>query len=143
MLRRCDPAARAPKPLLNTPILDLFSVSPDGAWASVGIEIDRRAHSGVYNTRTGQPAWTTTGYRPARWSPDGKLLYVQSPGEQNELTLAVPSTSDGSPQDPDANAIGVQSIPRAVEDFFPGEDPTTYVFVKHERHRNIFRIPLH
>ena len=143
VLRRCDPAARAPKPLLNTPILDLFSVSPDGAWASVGIEIDRRAHSGVYNTRTGQPAWTTTGYRPARWSPDGKLLYVQSPGEQNELTLAVPSTSDGSPQDPDANAVGVQSIPRAVEDFFPGEDPTTYVFVKHERHRNIFRIPLH
>ena len=143
VLRRCDLAAAPAQPLLNTPILDLFGISPDGVWASVGIEIDHHAHSGIYNTRTGEQAWSSVGYRPARWSPDGKLLYVQAAGEYSELTIAVPTNPDGSPQDPDASASSAQRIPRGLADFFPSGDPTTYVFVKHERHRNIFRIPLH
>jgi eukaryotic-like serine/threonine-protein kinase len=143
VLRRCDLSTTPAKAILNTPILDLFGVSPDGEWVSVGIELDHRAVSGIYNTRTGEQAWGAAGYRPARWSPDGKLIYIQSPGEQSELTLAVPTNPDGSPRNPDINATGVQRIPHELEDFFPGLDATTYVFVKHERHRNIFRIPLH
>jgi len=129
--------------ILNVPILDLFGVSPDGTWVSAGVEVDHRAYSRVYNIRTGEVWSSRTGFGPVRWSADGKLLYVESSQDEKEVTRVLPFDAARPPEDLQANPAVVQQIPGEVLDFSSARDPRTYVFVKYERHRNIFRIPLH
>ena len=47
------------------------------------------------------------------------------------------------PSERDEGSTLLQQVPGQLDDLSSASDPSTYVLVKYERHRNIFRIPLH
>jgi hypothetical protein len=88
------------------------------------------------------------GFSPARWSLDGKTLYValnvQDQVAQSGLTVALPTGPDDQPLSPmPADSAGGLTIPHQNEGLWLSQDPSTYVYLKSERRQNIYRIPLH
>ncbi len=130
--------------VLDQPILDKGSVSPDGRWMTV----DANAISLKDGTRRS----VCQGDCFARWSADGAFLYVTfNPGTTSGgETVALPiQPGVGLPALPPAGLIA-----GATEEvrggavirqgrLAPGPDPKTYAFAKVEFVGNLFRIPLH
>ena len=143
------------------PVLNKMRTSPDGEWtliymgtadASVG------ARMAAIPTRGGAPVTICSPACASGWSSDGKFLYVTVRGGGSSLgfsavgrTLAIPVPpgralpelpADGVPLDSEwAGPPGTQVIDRA--NIVLGVDPSTYLFVKSDSQRNLFRIPLH
>jgi serine/threonine protein kinase len=144
------------------PVLDKFSVSPDGHWVI------------VYSTGAGQePAATLAvpihGGAPRRvcrrgdclatWSSDGRFFYVLNSATNaddaamlaRDKTVAIPVPPGKSLPDLPADGIDLAAPQDAIpgarvidhELISPGSDPSTYVFTRTDLHRNLFRIPLH
>jgi len=133
----------------TTPILDKFGVSPDGEWALATVaEAGQAATAGIIAVplHGGAPRRLCTDNCQAAWSPDGKFLYASIRGR----TLAIPLPPGRSLPDLPASGIsftGTESLPgtRVIEHgpVSPGPDPSTYVFVRTDLQRNLFRVPLH
>jgi hypothetical protein len=143
-----------PERVIESPILNKFSVSPDGAWA------------GVVMAAPGQEAGTQvvaiplSGGEPKKlcayscfptWSVDGKFLFAltRSLGNSAGTTLAIPiPNGKGIPDLPETGITSgappvpnTQVIPNAIQS--PGPNPSIYAFLKADVQRNLFRIPLH
>lgn len=140
------------------PILNKSRVSPDGQWVMAFAATDQEGRNetvaipiqgGAPIRICGQLCWT-------RSSPDGRFLFVtvqdsDTIGAVSGRTLAIPVPqgqplpdlpASGIPLDADwIEPPGTQVIERA--NVVPGLDPSTYVFVRTDRQRNLFRIPLH
>jgi len=150
--------------IVETPILNKLSVSPDGEWIIAFVpRVGENASSDALPETVAIPLHGGARKkiciglcRPSHWSLDGRVLYVgiddstsvSSPGK----TLAIPVPAGKSI--PDLPAVGVRSatgevaLPpgtRVIErgNLSPGRDPSTYVFQTTELRRNLFRIPLH
>jgi len=132
--------------IFSTPILDMRSVSPDGAWI-VG-SLTRAASEPLPDTLAlpingGPPRKICTADCGPRWSADGRFFSV--PIAAKTLVLPVPPGR----QLPDLPATGVNDAKltgaREIErtDVFLGPDPSTYVFTETRLECNLFRIPLH
>jgi serine/threonine protein kinase len=138
----------------ETAILGLWSVSPDGKWATAG------AAGGGQSTTPGSIAISLDsgatkalcGGCQVNWSPDGKWLYAGIPNSENSSSrLAVPLVANQEPPESLANLIAqaakgtLPSGIRLVGNVFvaPGPNPETYAFAKRDMQRNLFRIPLH
>ena len=144
--------------LLSTPILNKAGVSPDGEWVIVNralTEADAALASSGERAET--VAVPFRGGAPRRicafnclpgsaWSPDGRLLYLAA---DQGRTAAIPVPPGQSL--PDLPASGISSpadaltLPgaRVIEPgVSPGPNPSTYVFLKTELRRNLFRIQL-
>ena len=133
-----------------TPIMDKFGVSPDGAWA---LTLDAGAGGdvtlGMFAVPLhggGAPRRICPDCQSAVWSSDGKFLYAAVKGR----TLAIPVPAGKSLPDLPASGISLaetEGLPGAtvIEHgaVSPGPAPSTYVFVKTDLRRNLFRIPLH
>jgi dipeptidyl aminopeptidase/acylaminoacyl peptidase len=140
-----------PRRILKTPILDLISASPNGAWAVVtapGTGELATAVMLVVDVETGatKPLCSAcTVY----WAPDGKWLYAFRRGG-GTTAVAIPLATQASPDSLDATLDasvrgvlppGAQLIGHAP--MAPGPNPSMYAFTKRDIQRNLYRVPLH
>jgi eukaryotic-like serine/threonine-protein kinase len=139
--------------VLETPILGLVDVSPDGKWATVGVAgPDESAPvEMVVSVETGVSR-VICGRCQAFWAPDGKWIYaIRGPLGNEDFRVAVPL---GATQEPPQDlltliaAAGQGTAPSGThiighQFFAPGPNPSTYAFVRRDMQRNLFRIPLH
>ena len=144
--------------LLSTPILNKAAVSPDGEWVIVNralTEADAALASSSERAET--VAVPTRGGAPRRicafnclpgstWSPDGRFLYLAT-AQGRAAAIPVPPGQSL----PDLPASGISSPAEALTlsgarvtepGVSPGPNPSTYVFLKTELRRNLFRIQL-
>lgn len=144
-LHRMAPDGSGNERLLNSPIINLNDVALDGDRISVDLPLENGlGASWLVPIGAGEPWLVGKGWWPARWSQDGRLLYVEIGISDSPQTVAVPVGADNVPTAPVTEAIrGGMLIPHAGPSLSMGPDPSVYVFVQSERRRNIYRIPLH
>jgi eukaryotic-like serine/threonine-protein kinase len=135
-------------PLTTIPISIKYDVSPDAGWVTA------LAPDGVLLVplQGGATRKICTFCRTV-WSSDGRFFYVEtsiSSTASTGQTIAIPVPAGKSVPDLPASGIdltagstlpGVQVIMHST--ISPGLNPSTYVFVKKDVQRNLFRIPLH
>ncbi|HEU5251551.1 MAG TPA: hypothetical protein VFW15_16325, partial [Thermoanaerobaculia bacterium] len=138
----------------------LGSVSPDGEWitarslAASGEEGGGRLPVDAFPVRGGPPVRICRGCRTAKWSPDGRYLYLSFVGmgifTEFGKTLALPIPP--GKYVPDLPPAGVASVDEALSlpgvrviehgNISPGRDPSVYAFTKLTAQRNLYRIPI-
>ena len=138
------------------PIIEIQSISPARRWVSA--VVPKPPDGGgpalfAIPIDGGTPVRLCTSYCGARWSTNGKFLFVEleqpsrtSPGR----TLAIPLDSDESPPVFPAPGIPPQADPSIIKgsqlilrsDLVPGNDPSHYAYVNTTVHRNLYRISL-
>ena len=144
--------------ITTAPVLDKFGVSPDGKWAIVfspGAGENAAPAVLAVPVYGGAPRKLCFPDCWASWSSDGAFFYVESLANASTnyqgKTLAIPVPKGqflpdftDSGIDLSANKI-VPKTARLIErgSILLGSDPSTYVFVKTDMQRNLFRIPLH
>ncbi len=142
-------------------ILNKNRRSPDGAWV-VAFMTRGTAAGGSYTAAIpvsgGAPVTICSQWCGSGWSADGRFFYVTTQGGSGALgqssigrTLVIPVPpgrplpdfpKDGVPLDSAwTGPPGTQVIDRA--NLALATDPSTFVFVKSDVQRNLFRIPLH
>lgn len=139
--------------IADWPILSYYGTSPDGLWAVV-----HRPSDGTHATSVESVAVPVAGgearplCRPnciASWSGDGRWLYLID--LLTNRTLVLPVTPGrwfpGFPSDGSlALAAWEKAVPGArwidTIGIAPGSDPSSYVYVKRDDRRNLFRIPI-
>ncbi len=134
--------------VLDIPILDFHSVSPTGKWAAVHTVINGNGATLIAGIGAEKFRWARNGAWPTRWSPDGRILYLEvgtRSGDSFTYGRTLPiALEEGAP--PHIPTLPVDSddglLPHDTSGFFPGADPRTYVFTRTEHRQNIYRIPL-
>lgn len=145
------------KKLLPTPVLYIYSVSPDGrgvaVWVGQDVYVD--AYDGSSQTLIAKGRATAgeeqRGVTPplVSWSPDGKFLYVHDPDTARESysvplrpgQLLPPLPPGGLTRLADAaNLPGAKTFPQ--QRAYGGLDPSVYAYPRVTTHRNIYRIPV-
>jgi hypothetical protein len=141
-----------PRKTLQTPILDILSVSPSGSWAIVTAPGSGELASPtmfVVNMERGTTQPVCAGCEVS-WGPDAKWLYVSERSNAMGRTLALPLINEALPDSMDAivQASAKGTLPPGAQvighaPIAPGPDPSTYAFTKRDIQRNLYRIPLH
>jgi hypothetical protein len=144
--------------LVTTPALSLAAVSPDGQWLAAPAGTDQALTAMVLYPAAGGASrilcnncylvgGVEAGRSPlARWSPDGKFLYMQIDGSMYAIPLRPgqmlpPIPTAGFQSKEQVLALpGVLRMPE--EEVFPGPNPSIYAFTKFATQRNIYRIPV-
>ena len=143
-----DGAGRAR--IVETPILQMFAGSPDGQWAVVLRSVpneESTAATLALSIQGGTAKQLCTALCITAWSPDARLLALSFPlrGRTLVVPLATGQSFPDFPQEGEAaqswaNLSGARWIEQGS--IAPGHDPSTYVFVKQDEFRNLFRIPI-
>jgi eukaryotic-like serine/threonine-protein kinase len=138
------------------PIMEFFSVSPDGKWLVIIAAVPSE-HDPVsvlaYAVKGGTPVRICDGYCEGRWDRAGKLFYVAFPGAGSNdvlnrtIILPVPPGRDLPPLLPSAihppeevrRLPGFKLVDAAIT---PGPSASVYVFTRESVHRNLYSIPL-
>jgi serine/threonine protein kinase len=131
------------------PVIETEGISPDGKW----LVVYARAHPGD-ETAGGTLALPLDGGPPvqvygtslrARWSPDGRLLFLMLhhltyvvPLPPGRMLPSIPQGGFRSEQEI-ANLPGAQRID--IQDVTPGPTPDVYAFSRETVQRNLYRIP--
>jgi len=138
-----------------SPIYNKGGISPDGEWAIVYSPVTSRdAPLGTVAVpiRGGRSKSICSGLCYAWWSSDGKFLYASVFDESSpELTVVVPVQAGHMVPDVPEAGLNIRAnqtaIPgsRVIEQarVVPGPDSSSYVFVKTELQRNLYRVPIH
>jgi len=137
------------------PLIFFYGLSPDGRWAVAQVAVSEE------DTSVAVLAFPVNGGPPlricdacgVRWSPDGKLLYLEPGGEltmTSGRTLVV-AVTPGKPFPP-LPPSGIKSpadlarlrIVRVIEEanLLPGTDPAVYAYTQTSVHRNLYRVPV-
>ncbi len=140
--------------ILETKIIEVGGVSPDGEWATasgIGTEVGTFAVA----VRDHAQRRICGGACFVQWSADGKYLYVSfttrvsvTKSNKNTHIIRIPRgfalaelPPSGLDRASDAELAGILSIPPA--EMSPGPDPQTYAYTTAAFQGNLFRIPLH
>ena len=141
--------------VIESPVLNLLDVSPDGEWAAVRVSGTGDNATPVMLAvplRGGTPKTMCPGGCVPSWDPTGKWLYIASTGIQKSTgLLAVPLGPGQAPPDSLVSIIegaANSTLPPGVRVLehnliAPGPDPSIYAFTKRDLQRNLYRIPLH
>jgi hypothetical protein len=142
--------------LVTTPAVSLTAVSPDGKWLAVPGGTDQALTAVMlYPAAGGVPrilcdncylvGSVEAGRAPlARWSPDGKFLYMRMEGSMYAIPLGPgqmlpPIPAAGFQSKEQVLALpGARRMPQ--EEVFPGPNPSVYAFMKVATQRNIYRV---
>ena len=155
-LYRMKPDGTARTRVLPTPIIELVSVSPDGALVLAGVPVageDRTAETVAVPLQGGAPRRLCL-FCYGRWTPDARYFVMNwwAIGGENLDRVAFafplrngnmlpPLPPNGVNSRADLDAIpGVRTI--APSSAFAGSDLSTYAFERTSVHRNLYRIPL-
>ncbi len=142
-------------------IIDKGQASPSGAWVIAGVVPDSAAsnpRSTAIPVEGGAAIPICRQGCAASWSPDGRFFEITDAGGVSRSGSTVAGRTLVIPVPP---GRVVPELPTIVSVFDPGWtgsastrvidrvgvtlglDPSTYVFIKSEDQRNLFRIPLH
>ena len=138
-------------------ITDGSGVSPDGEWVATGIAGATNGRPSVATMAVPVHGGTPRVICPesciVQWSGDGRFLYVRigTTGARTDDTFVVPIPAGRPLPDFPAAGIGSADAWRALpgvrvivhDTVYAGADPSTYVFVRRDLQRNLFRIPIH
>jgi len=141
--------------ILETKIVEVGDVSPDGEWATVGGRFESVIGTFAVAVRNGARRRICAGPCFVQWSADGKYMYVSltsrfsaAESKTHSYVIRTPHgfglldlPASGIDRASEAELAGIQSIPQA--DLSPGPDPQTYAFASTTFRGNLFRIPLH
>jgi eukaryotic-like serine/threonine-protein kinase len=138
--------------VIQAPIVNFFAVAPDGKCVNIDQAVSGGLAAGWLAPTDPAGRWQLIGKGaiPARWSHDGRTLYVDAaldgrPADANH-TVVIPTGADDLPFGNAENLtapVGATIIPLDEDSLAPGPSPSTYVFMRSEQRRNIYRIPLH
>jgi serine/threonine protein kinase/WD40 repeat protein len=134
------------------PILDLFSVSPDGRWVLASTRAtdgERSVATIAYALDGGSPLRICYAYCAGAWDISGRFFYLGSgpPDDQNTYMLPV-NPARGIPNFPPdglTKGVGLKAdkrvivIPQRIES---AVRPDYYSYTRRNVRRNIYRIPL-
>jgi eukaryotic-like serine/threonine-protein kinase len=153
-LGRMNADGSDPQKVVPYPIATVQSMSPDRGWL---IAITPRPAPGTTASMAiplsgGEPRRICLGVCSTAWSPDAKVLYVETQGPSRTSTgrmMALPVSADTGlpdlPEDGIRPSTQASSIPgsRVVEHagVIPSLSPDTYGYIKISVQRNLFRIP--
>ena len=145
--------------LTKNPIVRLETVSPDGRWVVaevpvVGEDITRGVMG--FNLQSGTARRICHGLCVARWTLDGKSLFLSLPASEKASetwfgtkTFVIPlHRGESFPDLPPAGLRSDEEVLRisgttVINEFVrPGTDASIYAYDRAEVHANIYRIPL-
>lgn len=136
--------------MLELPILQFQSASPNGRWAAVLAVINGEVSTAILGLGPEKFRWVRGGYWSTRWSLDADTLYLAVDGARTTdetATLVIPLERGAVPHIPVLPAGAARAadeiLPHGTDGLAPGPDPGIYAFTRTEWLRNIFRIPLH
>jgi hypothetical protein len=133
------------------PILDVYSVSPDGRWVVAparGTDDEHPYAVAAYPLDGGQSLRVCKSYCLARWDISGKFFYLTFPAAGELTTYMLPvSRARGIPNFPvgittaaELNADNrVLVIPQQIES---AVGPHYYSYTRQNTRRNIYRLPV-
>ncbi|HXY26238.1 MAG TPA: protein kinase [Candidatus Acidoferrum sp.] len=141
--------------ILDTSVVEVGGVSPDGEWATAGARFASEIGTFAVAVRNGARRRICAGACFVQWSADGKYMYVSLTSRfsaaavtRKTYVIQIPHgfglldlPASGLDRASDAELAGIQSIPQA--DVSPGPDPQTYAYASAAFRGNLFRIPLH
>jgi eukaryotic-like serine/threonine-protein kinase len=141
--------------ILETKIVEIAGVSPDGEWATVAGRIESVIGTFAVAVRNRAHRRICAGACFVQWSADGKYLYVSAASRFSAAASTKPTyiiriphgfglldlPAAGIDGASEAELDGIQSIPHG--DVSPGPNPQTYSFTSAAFQGNLFRIPLH
>ena len=134
--------------VIDTPVLGVGDVSPDGKWATVGAPGAAAATPGtlLVSLENGTARLLCADCR-AIWAPDGRWIFVSliaSSGPDATKRIAIRLGATQEPPESLSTTLGqAATTPRGQADVAPGLDPSIYAFTKQDIQRNLYRIPLH
>jgi hypothetical protein len=139
--------------ILDSRIVEISGVSPDGEWATV-TDIGSVPGNFAVAVRDRAQRRICAAACVVQWSADGKYMYValtsrfSAPTGKHTYIIRIPHgfrlldlPASGIDRASEAELAGIQSIPQG--DMSPGPDPQTYAFTNTTFQGNLFRIPLH
>jgi hypothetical protein len=131
------------------PIINRSAVSPDGSWAVLYATMgDLKPGTFAVPVGGGDPRKLCSVVCGVWWAGDGSRLFVNIPDQQRTLVIPIspgrmlpelPATGVDIPRERLAIA-GIQVLNEA--EAAPIRDPASYVYVKTETRKNLYRIPL-
>ena len=138
------------------PILELFSLSPDGKWFIAFAPLQSAqvtVSAWAYPVDGHTPVKICEGYCEARWDRAGKLfgltLFDRTHGDVPEQTVVFPLPAGRDlPPLPDFridSPVDIKSIPgvKVIDAAIaPGFSTSTYVYTRESVHRNLYSIPV-
>jgi Tol biopolymer transport system component/tRNA A-37 threonylcarbamoyl transferase component Bud32 len=138
--------------IVPDPVLDAFSVSPDGRWVVAPVKGTDEGHQAVfaaYPLDGGASFPVCNSLCEVGWDITGKFFYLgfRSAGDTNTYMLPV-SQSRGIPYFPPGGAStgdelkGDKGLIVIPQQFDSAIGPTHYSYTRHDTRRNIYRIPL-
>jgi Tol biopolymer transport system component len=143
----------AAKKLFDEPILDFFSISPDGKWAMIGekepSDEDHPYRAIAYHVADGSKTPVCRSICTGGWDFSGSYFYMTFLGQRGENTAFLPLGNQGElpklPGGPVVNGeelrgmAGLKVAPRWVESAL---SPDVYSYTHSTNHRNLYRIPV-
>ena len=134
------------------PIVDLYSISPDGRWIVAPAKVRDDEHSvaiTAFPLDGGPPMRVCNSFCGARWDISGKFFYLtfNGTGDSNTYTLPV-NPARGIPDFPPGGITKgdelkadkrVVVIPQIIDS---AAGPNLYSYTRENTRRNIYRIPL-
>ena len=151
-----------PRRVMETPVIGIGDVSPNGRWAIVfptGTDESKTQGALLVSLDTGTSGPLCAACRVI-WAPDGTWLYAafEPAGGQAPRALAVPLGATQEPPDslddmlnqagkgtppPGGRLVGTFPVVLSSVILGPGRDASIYAFTKRDMQRNLYRIPLH
>jgi hypothetical protein len=138
--------------IIPDPILEQYSVSPDGRWVvapTKGVDAEHQYVLTAYSLEGGASILLCTSYCTGRWDTGGKFFYLNFLASGNGSTFMLPvNAARGIPNlPPEGVATGdalkgdkrLIVIPQQIDSAM---GPNHYSYTRHETRRNIYRIPL-
>jgi eukaryotic-like serine/threonine-protein kinase len=154
-LYRMHPDGSGQQRVMDSPVIDLESLSPDGKWLAVEVPVSGHIFGWsviAYPLAAGAPV-TLCYHCHLKWSPDGKFLYLwfhawggaEMPGAKTYLLPLhagnlIPGLRSALESEEEVRAIpGVQTVEPAGANPGPGGK---FAFSRERVQRNLYRIPL-
>jgi serine/threonine protein kinase len=146
------PDGSGERKLLSEPVLDFFSLSPDGKWA-MGAQKDAEDEEHPVRMRAiamdgGRSVSLCRNICAGGWDLDGRHFFLSFLDEGTSTYIFAMGKHGELPKLPDGGAAkgqelatypGVKIAPTWIES---AVDPDVYSFTRSNTHRNLFRIPI-
>jgi eukaryotic-like serine/threonine-protein kinase len=150
-LYRINPDSGERHKITPEPLLDVYSVSPDGRWAVGSIKgsnAEQMATTTAFPIDGGPSVPVCNGYCDARWDVRGKVFFVTFHASKDSSTYALPvNPARGLPDFPaggvprPADLKGTKAMASIHQEIESATGPNYYSFSRHNTRRNIYRIP--
>ncbi len=148
---RMNLADRHRERVISSPIIDMFSVSRDGSWASLmvdGKEPESPPMSVLHSLRENRPDLPICTFCAINFSWDGKLVYIFLHNSKETNYSVSTSTLVAAAAKSDGNGVqfgrlpGAKLLPDMDELISASPDLQSYAFSRSTTRRNLYRIPV-